>query len=173
MPVDLFPRTSKVAQFPRKHQDDLTVALLRAKLLQIADSALKMPPPDWRERGDATTQDPLTSRVPAHCLDDIALRDLAAEAIAIAVAIAACGIAEEAARAASGAQLTVVRAEATYSRCLQQLREEADALERNAAALLLLASSRAEEAKDMVQAAGTMSRGEARSPRTCKVLIDT
>ena len=162
---------TNVVRFPVERRAKPTLDLLHEiapdvrEVLALADAfGLEAPAPGLREQVDAATAEHILNQVPEHGPARAAtLAEL--EAPVIAAAVATCHAANDAALTASEARQALAAAERARGFWLDPLRERASMLSERAAALILAAHARTEEAEGVARAVSLARRGEAWAPR--------
>lgn len=167
MSIELLPGLTNVVRFPLERRVAPSMELVFAiapdsrEVARVGEAFhLELPPHDLHRRADAETAAHIAETVPAlmpserRAALDALLRPVAAGAVE------ACRHADRAGRQAAEAQERLLRAQAQGSSWLAPLEEQADALFRQAAELLVLAHHRCQEARGVARAVGFARRGE-------------
>jgi len=160
-----------VLRFPIERRAPPTLDLLREiapdvrEVLNIAE-AFGMAPPahGLREQVDAATAEHIAYQVPTGGSGRAAMLAELLDPV-VAAAVATCRASHNAWLEAAGAQQALLRAQSDESFWIEPLRDQAEALTRRAAELLLIAQMRVEEAEGVARAVGIACRGEKWMPR--------
>jgi len=169
--INLTPGMKNVLRFPIERRLPPTLDLLREnapdvrEVLNIAEAfGMEAPAHTLREQVDAATAEHIANQMPTSGPGRAAMLTELLDAV-VAAAVAACRASHDAWVEAAEAQQALLRAQSDESFWIEPLRDQAEALTRRAAELLLIAQMRVEEAEGVARAVGIACRGEKWMPR--------
>lgn len=178
MHIEILAGTANVVRFPVERRARATMQRLHElapdirEIAAIADAfGFESVPHDYRDQVDAQTARHLAEQAPRpHLVPQALLRDM--ERAAVEAALRAIVTAGDAAVAARQADALLARAKSEGGYVLEPLRERAACLGHEAAALLVEAHARCEEAEGVARAVDLARRGETWRPRDVRAEMD-